>query len=492
MTATFLYVLLLALIFFVKKQSSKRTFSSVLKNSFLSLFNFYIMKQPFAKMKYLLLGICALGIMAFTMKTKPQKTATMPPLSPTTTQEVIDAANAFKATLTSTQVTTCFLSYSLANAQKWSNFPINIYGNRIGIRLGDLSAAQLTAAKNLLKVAAGTGVEGYNELEAIMAADDYLGANGGGSSYTSGNYYIALLGTPALTGTWQLYFGGHHLAFANTYKSGALVGGTPSFRSSEPYTAFSQNGSTWEPMKEERIAFAAIWTGLTATQKTSATLSGSYGDISLGPQKDWQFPTTKLGLKCSSLDATQKALVLAGIRTYVADIDTANANAIMTKYANELDNTYIGFVGTGAFVTQGDYLRIDGPSVWIEYSTQGGIVIRNYPHPHTVWRDRTGDYGGTGNPSSTKFVDASVYKMENSPNPTTHQATLKFTLPRDMPVQIALYDMTGRMVKAVAKGKMPSGDNNITVDLSSLASGVYTYTLETENGERATKRLVKQ
>lgn len=70
--------------------------------------------------------------------------------------------------------------------------------------------------------------------------------------------------------------------------------------------------------------------------------------------------------------------------------------------------------------------------------------------------------------------------------------TLKFTLPQEMSVKIALYDMTGRMVKAVSKGKMLSGDNNITVDLSSLATGVYTYTLETENGERAAKRLVKQ
>ena len=47
------------------------------------------------------------------------------------------------------------------------------------------------------------------------------------------------------------------------------------------------------------------------------------------------------------------------------------------------------------------------------------------------------------------------------------------------------------MVKAVSKGKMPIGDNSISVDLNSLTSGVYAFTLETENGERATKRLVK-
>jgi hypothetical protein len=414
----------------------------------------------------------------------------MPPLSPTTTQEVIDAANAFKATLTATQVTTCFLNYSLADAQKWSNFPIGIYRNRVGISLGSLSAAQLTAAKNLIKIASGTGVEGYNEILAIMAADDYLGANGGGTQYNGGNYYLALLGTPALTGTWELYFGGHHLAFANTYKNGVLAGGTPSFRSSEPYTEFSQNGSTWEPMKEERLACAALWTGLTATQKTAATLSGSYGDISLGPQKDWQFPTTKLGLKCSSLDATQKALVLNVIRTYVADVDTANARTIMAKYTNEIDNTYIGFAGTGNFVTQGDYLRIDGPSVWLEYSTQGGIVIRNYPHPHTVWRDRTGDYGGTGG-TSVKNVAATVFKMENFPNPVTSTTHLKFTLPSDMKVTVSIYDLNGRMVKAVAQGKMLKGENNISVDMNNMPSGVYTYTLETENGERANMKMVK-
>jgi Protein of unknown function (DUF3500)/Secretion system C-terminal sorting domain len=484
-------VMLLALIFFIKNQRYKGSFKSVFKNSFLSLLNFYIMKQPVTKMKFLLLGISVLAVMAFTLKTERQKAVMMPPLEPTTTQEVVDAANAFKATLTSAQITSCFLSYTFADAQKWSNFPVGIYNNRIGIKMSALSSTQLAAAKALIKAASGTGSEGYNEIEAILAADDYLGANGGGSNYTAGNYYLALLGTPALTGTWELYFGGHHLAFANTYKNGNLVGATPSFRSSEPYTEFSQNGSTWEPMKEEKIAFATIWTNLTATQKTAATLSGSYGDITLGPQKDWQFPTTKLGLKCSNLDATQKALVLAGIRTYVADIDTANANAIMTKYANELDNTYIGFAGAGNFVTQGDYLRIDGPSVWIEYSTQGGVIIRTYPHPHTVWRDRTGDYGGTGNPSSTKNVEAAVYKMDNFPNPTSDMTTLQFTLPQPMSVKIAIYDMTGRMVKAVSQGKMPSGESAIRVDLNALAAGVYTYTLETETGDRAAKRLVK-
>jgi Protein of unknown function (DUF3500) len=117
-----------------------------------------------------------------------------------------------------------------------------------------------------------------------------------------------------------------------------------------PYTQFTQNGGTYKPMKEEKDAFAAIYTGLTATQRTAATLTGTFRDIALGPQQDWQFPTAKVGIKCSTLDATQKAWVLAAIRTYVADVDTASARTIMTKYTNEINDTYFGFVGSGNMV----------------------------------------------------------------------------------------------------------------------------------------------
>ena len=64
------------------------------------------MKVPFNKLKFLSVGISTLAIMAFTLNKMPQKTiAIPPPLDPTTTQQVIDAANAFKATLTAAQVT---------------------------------------------------------------------------------------------------------------------------------------------------------------------------------------------------------------------------------------------------------------------------------------------------------------------------------------------------------------------------------------------------
>jgi len=43
---------------------------------------------------------------------------------------------------------------------------------------------------------------------------------------------------------------------------------------------------------------------------------------------------------------------------------------------------------------QGDYILIDGPSVWIEWSIQAGATIKTGVHPHSVWRDKVSDYGG--------------------------------------------------------------------------------------------------
>ena len=43
--------------------------------------------------------------------------------------------------------------------------------------------------------------------------------------------------------------------------------------------------------------------------------------------------------------------------------------------------------GVSLFLMPGDYVRLDGPRVWIEFATQGS------DHVHTIWRDRLTDYG---------------------------------------------------------------------------------------------------
>ncbi len=307
--------------------------------------------------------------------------------------KIVCLSENLKAELCAAQQATVQLDYTAANAKKWSNLPVTMVA-RLGMRLGDMNAKQLAAAKALLQEILGTSAnEGFAEYNQLLAADTYLFNNGGGSAYGEGQYYIAFLGTPSMTETWQIQTGGHHLAVSITFKNGAVTGATPSFRAIEPFDAFTSNGASVQPMLQEQKAFSAMLSGLSTTELASAKLSTSFGDIVLGPGKDGQFPTTKLGVKVGTLDAAKKKLVLEAIKTYVNDTKDDEATKILAQYTTELDDTYISYTGTTGMTTKGDYVRIDGPSVWIEYNSQGGIVLSGQ-HPHSVWRDRKGDYGG--------------------------------------------------------------------------------------------------
>lgn len=308
---------------------------------------------------------------------------------------IVTLANTFKASLSSTQVTSLQDTYNEAHAQKWSNLPESLYKGRAGLQTSTFSDAQWTAFYNLLKAATSTvSNEGNAEYTAILAADDWLGANGGGSGYGKGNYYVAFIGTPSTTGLWCLQIGGHHGTIIYTYNGGKMTGATPSFRSTEPFPTYTWNGVNYNPLQQELTALSAVLKGLSSAELTSAKRSSAQNDLIAGPQKDSNFPATKTGVKVGNLTQAKKDLVLAAIKTYTDDLDDKAAAALYAKYKADLDNTYVSYYGTTDLTTSGDYILIDGPNVWIEFSMQGGIVVRNANHPHSVWRDRTNDYGG--------------------------------------------------------------------------------------------------
>lgn len=159
-------------------------------------------------------------------------------------------AENFKATLSDALLAQLQLPYSVSDAKKWSNFP-EFRPLRVGVRLASLNTQQLAAAKALLANVLGQGVpnEGYDELEGNLIADDYFEKETGKTrTFNAGNFFIAFLGKPSATELWELQFGGHHFAFGNTYKSGKIVGVTPSFRGVEPEQSIEANGRTYQPL----------------------------------------------------------------------------------------------------------------------------------------------------------------------------------------------------------------------------------------------------
>ncbi|GIF20563.1 hypothetical protein BJ973_001531 [Actinoplanes tereljensis] len=304
------------------------------------------------------------------------------------------ATQAFLATLDDTLKTKINLAFTdNQSRQTWSNYPASTVARK-GVALKDLSAAQRAAALAMMKVALSTA--GYQQVLNIQKADDYLNSLGGDGADGFGNlvdYYVAVYGTPSATDPFMLQFGGHHLARNLTY-NGTKVSETPQFVGSEP-TSFTTGGQTVAPVKDESTAMFALFASLSDSEKASAKLSsGTYDDLMMGPtHDDGVFPASE-GL---TVTAAQKKLVLAAITPYVDDLADDAAAKLLAKYESELDSTKIAWANNTGPEDESSYLRIDGPSVWIEFINTRSRSTPNI-HYHSVYRDKTNDYGST-NPS---------------------------------------------------------------------------------------------
>ena len=409
---------------------------------------------------------------------------------------VVAKALAFKALLTSAQQTTLEKTYTPTLARRWSNLPCGS-GCRNGVQFSTLTAAQLSAALEVIQAAAGTGTEGYNEFEGIRAADAYLNANGGGNGYGSGIYFIAFLNTPTTTGSWMLQYGGHHYGANIAFKDGQVVGTTPQFEGVEPAATFTVSRTSYAPLAEEHSTMAAMLASLTTAQLATAKLNSTYSDVTMSPGEsnggNGTFPITKVGVAVSTLNATQQALVLAAMAPWVNDIDDASAATLLSVYQNELSGTYIAYTGNGtsgnasSFLnTNTNYARIDGPSVWIEFICQNGIVLSGI-HYHSVWRDHTRDYGADLSNTTlpvTTLKNAAI-PLSVFPNPANNQ--LHLILPADLgKSSLKVMDTNGKTV-------MFNADYNGTNDLniSALTAGHYFIVIENKEYSYAGK-FVKQ
>ena len=327
-------------------------------------------------------------------------TVTTSSSSSSLSSDVYTAAMTFYNTLSTSQQSTVQLSWALDSARKWSNLPAALVA-RNGVTWGSLSTAQKTAARALIATALSSA--GNNLHIGMQAADDYLAANGGGtSSYGASYYYIAFIGTPSTSSFWMLQLTGHHLTY-NIAFNGSYKSPTPLFLGIEPKGSFTQSSVTYDPMEAQRTAMSNL--GASLTSYSSAKLSGTYSDILFGANGtgniDGTCPrsyssVTEHGLLYSSLSSTDQALVQTAIKAYVNTQATEYADDLLTTYLSDtsLASTYVAYSGSGTVTTNGNYFRIEGPRLWIEFSVQKGVIFSSDIHYHTIWRDKYGDYGG--------------------------------------------------------------------------------------------------
>jgi len=96
------------------------------------------------------------------------------------------------------------------------------------------------------------------------------------------------------------------------------------------------------------------------------------------------------------------------------------------------------------------------------------------------WHDPNDDRGPRGKTLS----------IDNYPNPFNPTTEINLQVPETMHVSVNVYDLLGRKVSTVIDSELTSGRHRITFDASFLATGTYFYVLNTDKGDRITRRLM--
>jgi len=329
------------------------------------------------------------------------------------TARIVAAAQALLTTLTQADRTKVQFPFDGPQKSGWSNLPTGIF-KRAGLRLGDLTPPQRTAAMSLLSTAFSP--EGYRKVVEIMRGDEVLRKNDtgpgpggpppggppprgqgnapGGPGGTPGGpphvvfgedeYYLAFVGTPSAAAPWMIQFGGHHLAINLTLAASEATL-APSLTGAQP-ARFTIEGRTMRPLGNENDKAFDLINALDEAQRKQAILPYTVSDLVLGPGQDGRTIQPE-GVRGSALTPAQQSMLLDLVREWAGIMNIAFAEPRMAEIRAHLAETYFAWSGP---TTNGSmaYFRVQGPTLVIEYAPQ-----RSIDHIHTIYRDPTNDYG---------------------------------------------------------------------------------------------------
>jgi hypothetical protein len=93
-------------------------------------------------------------------------------------------------------------------------------------------------------------------------------------------------------------------------------------------------------------------------------------------------------------------------------------------------------------------------------------------------------------PAAQAAVSGGVVLHGAAPNPFNPRTDIKFALPRDLSVNLKVYNLQGRLVRTLIENRpLVAGDHSVPFDGRRVASGVYMAVLEA-NGLRHVERIV--
>jgi len=317
----------------------------------------------------------------------------------TATAEMVEAASALLATVAGgpggTEALLGFdkgknLALELDDEARhdWAYWPTE----RVGVPLDLMTGEQRRLTHALLTSL--LSARGYLKVVQIMQLEQILGMlDTAGLPRGVGHYEVVLFGKPSTTEPWAWRFEGHHVSL-NVAVAPAGVSVTPSFLGSNPAEVRSGPLTGFRVLGTEEDLARELVASMTAAQKGRAVVSNDAPrDIFTGnigkPAEQWEAWRETLepaGIRVAELNEVQQHWV----RRILDEVVGVYRPELSAELLRGIDPKTLSFAWMGATERGAPhYFRLQGADFVFEYDN----VQDNANHVHSVWRDKSSDFG---------------------------------------------------------------------------------------------------
>ncbi len=313
----------------------------------------------------------------------PEETVTLeaPSASP-----MLGAWQALASILSPEQMQAAEFSFDDSIRHEWFYTPVD----RVGLRIGDLDADQMTDLRTLLDD--GLGANGTEQAFKIVQLEELLFSTSGGREMRNpGNYYLMMFGEPTTEGSWAWRFEGHHFSASFTIVDNHLVSGTPAFFGGNPALVpeDSEVHAGLSPFSREQDLGFELLNSFDEGQRARVILAGEAPQDILTENFQRAEMGAPEGISVADINDVQHAILKELMGVYGNRMNPALHDYQMAKIRQAgVERVHFAWAGSTE-PGEGHYYRIQGPTFVIEYDN----TQNNANHIHSVWRDFEDDFG---------------------------------------------------------------------------------------------------
>tara|TARA_B100000959_G_C14941585_1_gene608038 strand:+ start:334 stop:1407 length:1074 start_codon:yes stop_codon:yes gene_type:complete len=296
------------------------------------------------------------------------------------------AWEALVSRLSPEQIQSAEFSFDDPIRHEWFYTPVD----RVGLRIGDLDADQMTDLRTLL--GDGLGANGTEQAFKIVQLEELLFSTSGGREMRNpGNYYLMVFGKPTTEGSWAWRFEGHHFSASFTIVDNHLVSGTPAFFGGNPARVpeDSEVHAGLSPFSREQDLGFELLNSFDEGQRAHVILAGEAPQDILTENFQRAEMGAPEGISVADINEGQHAILMELMDVYGDRMNPALLDYQMAKIRQAgVERVHFAWAGSTE-PGEGHYYRIQGPTFVIEYDN----TQNNANHIHSVWRDFEDDFG---------------------------------------------------------------------------------------------------